>query len=498
MLKHKLFQILLGLTTLLLASCVAYISVIGLVKIYAGVGILGIVIFSIIELSKIVGVTYIQRYWKYLTNIKKFIYILLVVGVMAITSFSVYGFLMGSYQATSTNLNHINSKVQVIETKKEYLNKEIGGFEKQINFRDKRINSLSELRSQQEVRLDTLYQRKDWKSYQQAKDVEKTIKEANNDIDLLNVEISKFNGKISLLTDSISNYEIQIIDLQDNDYISDLGPLLYLSKMTGKDMDKLINIPTIVMIFLLDPFAIALLIAFNHIGIIVVRLKRGEKDEFKKKKPKKQTVEIVEEDVFEEEPKPERIPEDIEEENEVDIFIKEIENTPDLNDMLNKLCENPSNINEHLLTLKKYASNSDHITELRTDSPNSIFALLAGKPNKLISYDKIYHRNIIKAEEIAKLEGIEFVFVQKSVIEDDIKDFEQTDLLFIDVGYDYNQLIRKLSILQEKVNKFIIIHDTETEDIWKAIEEFIKTNDSWVINKIYKNNNGLVILKNKK
>jgi len=268
--------------------------------------------------------------------------------------------------------------------------------------------------------------------------------------------------------------------------------------MTGKDMDKLINIPTIVMIFLLDPFAIALLIAFNHIGIIVVRLKRGEKDEFKKKKPKKQTVEIVEEDVFEEEPKPERIPEDIEEENEVDIFIKEIENTPDLNDMLNKLCENPSNINEHLLTLKKYASNSDHITELRTDSPNSIFALLAGKPNKLISYDKIYHRNIIKAEEIAKLEGIEFVFVQKSVIEDDIKDFEQTDLLFIDVGYDYNQLIRKLSILQEKVNKFIIIHDTETEDIWKAIEEFIKTNDSWVINKIYKNNNGLVILKNKK
>ena len=505
MFRHKLFQVLIGLIALLLASCAAYVSIIGLTKVYAGTAIFGLIMFGAIEVAKIGGVSYVQRYWKFFNLWQKLVYPILIFGIMIITSWGVYGFLMDAYQSTSSSLNSISSRIEIIKNKKTYLVNEISNIDEQIDFRNKRINSQSELRSQQEVRLDTLYQRKDWKSYSQAKDVEKSIQDANNNIELLNNEISIYNGKISLLSDSIGKYDIEIIELNNNDFSSDLGPLIYVANLTGKSTDEIINIPTLIIIIILDPMAIALLIAFNNIGLIIVSLREKEK---KKKtepvkevetQPTKEVMDVEVKDIIKKDIKEYKKPklieiDDISKDKEVDEFIN-MDSSVDLIDIYDNLCKTPSNINEHLPTLKKYALSCDHITELRTDSPDSIFALLSGKPKKLVSYDKIFHPNIQNAQEISKLENIDFTFIQKSLIESDIKDFEQTDLLFIDVGYDYQQLIRKLSILEEKVNKFIIIHDTETTEIHKAIIDFTNINKHWLIDMVYKNNNGLIILK---
>jgi hypothetical protein len=58
--------------------------------------------------------------------------------------------------------------------------------------------------------------------------------------------------------------EVQILDLESNtDLASELGPLKYISELTGTPMDKVINILMLVIIFVFDPLAIALVIAAN-------------------------------------------------------------------------------------------------------------------------------------------------------------------------------------------------------------------------------------------
>jgi len=50
-------------------------------------------------------------------------------------------------------------------------------------------------------------------------------------------------------------------------------------------------------------------------------------------------------------------------------------------------CNTPSDINEHLPTLKKYAEECSHITEMGVRWVVSTYGLLMGKPKKMISYD---------------------------------------------------------------------------------------------------------------
>ena len=50
-------------------------------------------------------------------------------------------------------------------------------------------------------------------------------------------------------------------------------------------------------------------------------------------------------------------------------------------------CQVPSDINQHMPTLKKYAEECDHITEMGVRWVVSTFAFLMGKPKKLVSID---------------------------------------------------------------------------------------------------------------
>lgn len=171
-----------------------------------------------------------------------------------------------------------------------------------------------------------------------------------------------------------------------------------------------------------------------------------------------------------------------------------------------RLCNQPSDINEHLPTLKKYAEECEHITEMGVRWVVSTYALLMGKPKKLISYDI----NPINSEPIQEMvkgdTDFEFRVGDTTKIE-----IEDTDLLFIDTLHHYNQLKLELHLHSNRVKKYIIFHDTTTfewigesyegkmdeKGLWYAIEEFLEHNTGWEILERYTNNNGLTILKRK-
>jgi hypothetical protein len=169
-------------------------------------------------------------------------------------------------------------------------------------------------------------------------------------------------------------------------------------------------------------------------------------------------------------------------------------------------CKLPSDINEHLETLKEYSSECDHITEMGVRWVVSTYAFLMGKPKKMISYD-INFANTDFIKELVK-DDTDFEFKVANTLDLEI---EETDLLFIDTLHNYNQLKGELELHGNKAKKYIIFHDTTSFEwigesyngkvdeigLWPAIEEFLESNPHWELHERYTNNNGLTILKRK-
>lgn len=184
---------------------------------------------------------------------------------------------------------------------------------------------------------------------------------------------------------------------------------------------------------------------------------------------------------------------------------------------IKEICETPSDINEHILTLIKYGKECEHITEMGVRGIVSTWAFLEGKPKKMISYDiqdpKEWQQDINDVYETSKEYDIDFKFIKANVLNVEI---EPTELLFIDTWHAYKQLKQELNLHSGKVSKYIILHDTSSYEftdetsyekwgdewigdgkgLWRAIEEFIEENNNWYIHERFRNNNGLTILKN--
>ena len=165
----------------------------------------------------------------------------------------------------------------------------------------------------------------------------------------------------------------------------------------------------------------------------------------------------------------------------------------------NRVCNKISDINEHLPTLKKYASECEHITEIGVRAINSTWGLLAGKPKKLISYDIFFagppmfpDADIASVFAAAREENIVYGFIQQSSLEANI---EPTDLLFLDTWHVYEQLSREY---YEGCTNFSTFTPTfEGKGLWDAIEDFLSRNRNWELCERFTNNNGLTILKRK-
>jgi hypothetical protein len=167
-------------------------------------------------------------------------------------------------------------------------------------------------------------------------------------------------------------------------------------------------------------------------------------------------------------------------------------------------CGTPTDIHEHLPTLRRYASECQHITEFGVRGVVSTWALLAARPQRMVSYDIADCPRVDDALGAAFAEGIDFHFVTADTREIVI---EQTDLLFIDTLHTYGQLYTELWIHCPKVSRFIVLHDTETfgyhdqggepgssKGLWPAVQDFLIAHPQWRLKERFANNNGLTVL----
>ena len=175
---------------------------------------------------------------------------------------------------------------------------------------------------------------------------------------------------------------------------------------------------------------------------------------------------------------------------------------PSLDTAYKALYEMKSDINEHLPTLSKYASQSQVVVELGTRHAVSTIALLHGlsKSASLHAYDIVRQSEVSFCESLAKENGLNFTFTQA----DDLKiEIPKCDFLFIDTLHNYDQLRQELALHSDNVSKWIALHDTESfgskdevgngAGLNKAVKEFV-ARGAWRVKEVHRNNNGLTIL----
>jgi hypothetical protein len=192
----------------------------------------------------------------------------------------------------------------------------------------------------------------------------------------------------------------------------------------------------------------------------------------------------------------------------------------------NILSSTPSDINEHLPTLNRYATECESILELGVRGCISSWALLNGllqnnKQSKYLFLNDITHCDIELLLNVTQNGRVE---VNYQWINDlDLNLQRNFDLTFIDTWHVYGQLKRELAKFSKITNKYIILHDTTVDEIYgetirngwnatvqsfqtgipideincglgRAVDEFLATNKNWMLKEKFTNNNGLTIL----
>jgi hypothetical protein len=166
-----------------------------------------------------------------------------------------------------------------------------------------------------------------------------------------------------------------------------------------------------------------------------------------------------------------------------------------LDQIVDRLASETSDINEHLYTLKNYARQCDHVTEFGVGPGRSTAAFLSARPQMLRSYD--FNECLPLGWWPADPHSLPSIETDWRFILGDSREveIEATDLLFIDSWHLYDVLRIELQRHQHQVRRWIILHDTVLfPDMVRAVYELLCGEPSWTIVEHRRNNNGLMVL----
>jgi len=249
-------MLILALTV---AGCAGYFSILGLGQLFSGSSTAVIIMASVLEIGKIVTTTALHTYWAKLAKTLR-IYLTISVGVlMIITSAGIYGFLSNAYQKTANQLEIHEGEINVLNVKKD-------GFQSSIDENKKLIDNLVKEKNETSNRVSKRTNNIDYTNNTQSKRADIAEAKGNNQLNKLKDEISNLNIKNSVLLDSVNKYNVKVLELKSNSKVAgEVGPLKYISELTGIPMANVVNYMILLLIFVFDPLAIALVLATNRV-----------------------------------------------------------------------------------------------------------------------------------------------------------------------------------------------------------------------------------------
>ena len=249
--KERIFPFIIAISALSVSASAAVYSVTGLSMLFAGASTAVIIMAASLEVAKLVIASLLYQYWDKLNKILRTYLTIAATVLILITSAGIYGYLSSAYQKTADQTSIIDSKIASLETKKKLYENTRSGIlqEKQ---------SLSELKGS--LSKGTTTQFTDRKGNLVVRSNNASIKQIEN----ASKSDEKLSTKLDIVNDSIFALETKMLEIKTTAVgESELGPLKYLSQLTGVTMDRIINWYILVIIFVFDPLAIALVVAAN-------------------------------------------------------------------------------------------------------------------------------------------------------------------------------------------------------------------------------------------
>ena len=271
--KERIFPIIITLSALLVSASAAFYSISGLIKLFAGAALAVGLMAASLEIAKLVIASLLYQYRKTLPKLLK-AYLAVACGVLVlITSMGIYGFLSAAYQVTASKAGNIEAQISLIETKRNNISEQLAIYRDEKTSINGAVSNLRSGLSNNVIQYtDTLGNVLTTTSSSTRRALEKQLDQA---IDRQTI----INDKLDGLNQQLFNYETEIVEVRINSEVgSELGPLKYLSGLTGLPMDQIINYLLLTIIFVFDPLAISLVIAANF---AFSRLKPKTKEEVK-------------------------------------------------------------------------------------------------------------------------------------------------------------------------------------------------------------------------
>lgn len=257
-LRKGIFPFIIAFSALSVSLSAAFYSVSGLGKLFAGASLQVIIMASSLEVAKLVIASLLYQYWDTLNKVLRAYLSIATIVLMLITSMGIYGFLSGAYQETANRAGTVDAQVTLLETKRANY---IGQRDLLVKEKEGLVTSMTSLQSGLANNKTSYVDKKgnliQSSSSADRKSLERQLDASNTRQESLNVKLDDINTKIFELDN-------QIIEVKTgSDIAAELGPLKYISGLTGTPMDQIVNYLLLIIIFVFDPLAISLVIAAN-------------------------------------------------------------------------------------------------------------------------------------------------------------------------------------------------------------------------------------------
>ena len=225
--NSKHFPTLVGLSALSIAGSAAFFSVFGLSKLFAGAQLAVIIMAGSLEFGKLVGASFLYRYWDKITSLHKF-YMTTAVGILiVITSAGIFGFLSNAYQGATVGFEKESTALIYKEDRLEQL------LEDKVFLKEELEMAVSELPD----------------NYRTAK--RKLREEYQPQINQINKDIIQLKGEVGDLKIALIETGVEV------------GPAIYIARTFDTDVDTVVKFFILVLIFVFDPMAVIFVISYN-------------------------------------------------------------------------------------------------------------------------------------------------------------------------------------------------------------------------------------------
>lgn len=229
-----IFGYFLMIVAVTIAGVSAYFSVYGLAHIFTATFWSVVIMGGVLEVGKLVATSFLYRYWSAIGWYLRAYLLVAIVGLMAITSAGIFGYLSNAYQQDTVGVKDVAARIELLDTELASLSSR----DQQINLDIDRIGS-------------------------------NFVTARQNMIKQYAPEKSKITERIAIIRTEKLDLSTKQLEVEAH-----TGPIIYIAKAMGKGIDDAVMWMILLIIVVFDPLAVALTLGAN-----IVLTKRPDRQE---------------------------------------------------------------------------------------------------------------------------------------------------------------------------------------------------------------------------